>query len=167
MELLLALTIGVLVAAAVYLMLARNVLRFIFGLVLISNAANLLIFAGGRLTPRVPPLIAPGAEVAEPGVANALPQALVLTAIVIGFGLFAFALVLVSRAYQAMGTLDGDLMRVAEPRADIGHQGGHAPGLGRGGAGRVPGLPMGREGGPAPVGDGPARAPSMARGPDR
>ena len=115
MELLLALAIGALSAAAVYLMLARNVLRFLFGLILLSNAANLTIFLAGRLTPRVPPLIEEGALVAEPGVANALPQALVLTAIVIGFGLFAFALVLVFRAYQAMGTLDGDRMRLAEP----------------------------------------------------
>ena len=115
METLLALSIGVLVAASVYLMLARNLLRFIFGLILLSNAANLTIFLSGRLTPRVPPLIAEDALVAAPGVANALPQALVLTAIVIGFGLFAFALVLVFRAYQAMGTLDGDRMRLAEP----------------------------------------------------
>jgi multicomponent Na+:H+ antiporter subunit C len=50
MEASLAIMVGVLVAAAVYLMLARNVLRFIFGLVLISNAANLTIFAAGRLT---------------------------------------------------------------------------------------------------------------------
>ena len=115
METLLALSIGVLVAAAVYLMLARNLLRFVFGLILLSNAANLTIFLSGRLTPRVPPLIEEGALAAAPGVANALPQALVLTAIVIGFGLFAFTLVLVFRAYQAMGTLDGDRMRLAEP----------------------------------------------------
>jgi len=49
-------------------------------------------------------------------VANALPQALVLTAIVIGFGLFAFALVLAFRAYQTLGTLNTDEMRVAEPK---------------------------------------------------
>jgi multicomponent Na+:H+ antiporter subunit C len=49
-------------------------------------------------------------------VANALPQALVLTAIVIGFGLFAFALTLVYRGYQNLGTLDSDEMRLAEPR---------------------------------------------------
>ncbi len=48
-------------------------------------------------------------------VANALPQALVLTAIVIGFGLFAFALALVFRAYTALGTVDSDEMRIAEP----------------------------------------------------
>jgi multicomponent Na+:H+ antiporter subunit C len=119
MELLVAIMVGVLAAAAVHLMLARNVLRFLFGLILISNAANLTIFVAGRLTPESPPLI-PGddyAPVAE--AANALPQALVLTAIVIGFGLFAFALTLVYRAYQNLGTLNSDEMRLAEPVEEV------------------------------------------------
>ena len=115
MEALLAITIGVLMAAAVYLMLARNVLRFLFGLILISNAANLTIFAAGRLTEGEPPLIPPGANAPLTDVANALPQALVLTAIVIGFGLFAFALTLMFRAYTALKTPYSDEMRVAEP----------------------------------------------------
>ncbi len=118
MEALLAIAIGILTAAAVYLMLARNVLRFIFGLVLISNAANLTIFTAGRLTEGAPPLISPGQDAPVGVVANALPQALVLTAIVIGFGLFAFALVLMFRAYTSLGTLYSDQMRVAEPRED-------------------------------------------------
>jgi len=116
MEALVAIMIGALVAAAAYLMLARNALRFLFGLILISNAANLLIFTAGGLTPEAPPLVAYGADLPPVGVANALPQALVLTAIVIGFGLFAFALVLVYRGYQNLGTLDTDEMRIAEPR---------------------------------------------------
>lgn len=115
---LLAITIGVLVATAVYLMLAQNVLRFIFGLVLISNAANLTIFTAGRLTEGSPPLIPAGEDAPIGVVANALPQALVLTAIVIGFGLFAFALILMFRAYTTLGTLNSDEMRVAEPRDD-------------------------------------------------
>ena len=115
MELLIAIMVGVLVAASVYLMLARNVLRFLFGLILISNAANLVIFASGRLTPESPPLIPEGADAPVELVANALPQALVLTAIVIGFGLFAFALTLVYRTYQNLGTLNSDEMRLAEP----------------------------------------------------
>ncbi|MEM6376511.1 MAG: Na+/H+ antiporter subunit C [Pseudomonadota bacterium] len=115
METLLALTIGTVTGAAVYLMLAGHMLRFIFGLVLISNAANLTIFLAGRLTEGAPPLIAEGADAPVAGVANALPQALVLTAIVIGFGLFAFAIVLVFRAWSALGTLDPDAMRLAEP----------------------------------------------------
>jgi multicomponent Na+:H+ antiporter subunit C len=118
MEVMLSVLVGVLVAAAVYLMLARNVLRFLFGLILISNAANLAIFASGRVTEAAPPLIPEGADAPLGLVANALPQALVLTAIVIGFGLFAFALVLAFRAYDALGTLDSDEMRVAEPVED-------------------------------------------------
>ncbi|MCG8354428.1 MAG: Na+/H+ antiporter subunit C [Kiloniellales bacterium] len=118
MESLLALLVGVLVAASVYLMLARNVLRFLFGLVLLSNAANLTIFVAGRLTEAAPPLVPEGQAVPAGAVANALPQALILTAIVIGFGLLAFALMLVYRGYQTLGTLDSDAMRFAEPEAE-------------------------------------------------
>lgn len=118
MEALLALAVGAMVAAAVYLMLARNVLRFLFGLILLSNAANLLIFAGGRLTTSAPPLIPAGAEAPVGEVANALPQALVLTAIVIGFGLLAFALVLMLRVHAVLGTLDVDDLRAAEGESE-------------------------------------------------
>jgi multicomponent Na+:H+ antiporter subunit C len=120
MELLIALMVGVLVAAAVYLMLSRHVMRFLFGLILISNAANLIIFVSGRLTPGAPPLIPQGYDAPPDLVANALPQALVLTAIVIGFGLFAFALTLVYRAYQNLGTLDSSEIRLAEPPSNAG-----------------------------------------------
>ncbi|MFN3273917.1 MAG: Na+/H+ antiporter subunit C [Paracoccus sp. (in: a-proteobacteria)] len=116
MELLLALTIGVLMACSVYLMLDRNVIRFLFGLILLSNAANLVIFLSGRLTAGAPPLIDEGASAPTGLVANALPQALVLTAIVIGFGLLAFTLALVYRTYRSLGTVNSDEMRVAEPR---------------------------------------------------
>ncbi|MEL6838271.1 MAG: Na+/H+ antiporter subunit C [Pseudomonadota bacterium] len=116
MEQLLSVLIGVLVAASVYLMMGRNLLRFLFGLILLSNAANLTIFVGGRLTPGAPPLVPDGLDAPVGAVANALPQALVLTAIVIGFGLFAFALILAVRAYYSLGTLNTDEMRVAEPK---------------------------------------------------
>ncbi len=118
MEAVLAVTIGAVVAGAVYLMLSGHMLRFIFGLILISNAANLTIFTAGRLTPGAPPLIRDGAYEPADTVANALPQALVLTAIVIGFGLFAFAVTLVWRAWITLDTLEADDMRVAEPRED-------------------------------------------------
>ena len=118
MEIVLSVLVGVLFATAIYLMLGRNLLKFLFGLILISNAANLSIFAAGRLTVGSPPLIPEGADEPIGLAANALPQALVLTAIVIGFGLFAFALVLAFRAYATLGTLDTDEMRVAEPRED-------------------------------------------------
>jgi len=116
LETLIALTVGGLVAASVYLILARDLLRFLFGLVLLSNAVNLVIFGAGRITiGGLPPLVPDGSQTPVGDVANALPQALILTAIVIGFGLFAFALVLTVRANSELGTLDTDKMRVAEP----------------------------------------------------
>lgn len=118
METLFALMIGALVTCAVYLMLSGTLLRYVFGLVLISNAANLTIFVAGRLTMGRPPLVHEGDYAPIEGAANALPQALVLTAIVIGFGLFAFAIVLVFRAWTTLGTMEPDDMRLAEPRAD-------------------------------------------------
>ena len=118
METILALLVGSLFAASIYLMLSRNVVKFLFGLVLISNAANLLIFAAGRVTQGVPALIPATADVPVGPIANPLPQALILTAIVISFGLLAFALILAYRAYQELGTVDTDAMRVAEPPPD-------------------------------------------------
>lgn len=115
METLLAIIVGVLVAGSVYLMLAGDLLRYLFGLTLLSNAANLLIFASGRLREGAPPLVPEGAKKPVAEVANALPQALVLTAIVIGFGLFAYALVLAMRAFTHLGTLETGRMRLAEP----------------------------------------------------
>ncbi len=115
MEALLAVVSGGIFASAIYLMLSRSLLRFVFGLGLMTNAVNLLIFTVGRLSRAAPPLIPAGETVPEPGVANALPQALVLTAIVIGFGLLAFTAVLVYRAYEEMDTMDPDAIRVAEP----------------------------------------------------
>ncbi len=114
MEPLVALLVGALVAASVYLMLRRNIVKFLFGLVLISNAANLIIFAAGRMTRAEPPLVPGGLSAPAAPVANALPQALVLTAIVIGFGLLAFTLVLVYRSWRVLGTVDGDAMQIAE-----------------------------------------------------
>jgi len=118
MEALTALIVGVLVAASVYLMLARNFLRFLFGLILLSNAANLVIFASGRMTAGAPALVPEGAYTPEGVVGNALPQALVLTAIVIGFGLLAFTLALAFEAYRRLRTMDSDEMRLAEPEED-------------------------------------------------
>ncbi|MBB4285088.1 Na+/H+ antiporter subunit C [Roseospira goensis] len=115
MELILAALVGLLVAAGAYLMMSGYLVRFLFGLVLLSNAANLAIFAAGRLTYAAPPLIPEGALAPGGPVGNALPQALILTAIVIGFGLFAFALALSFRAYNALGTAEMNAMRHAEP----------------------------------------------------
>jgi multicomponent Na+:H+ antiporter subunit C len=103
---LLALVVGVLFAAGVYLLLDGNLVRAVFGLVLMSNAANLLFFTAGRVMRGTPPLIPVGMEAPEGVVANPLAQALVLTAIVIGFGLISFALVLVYRYHRTFGTVE-------------------------------------------------------------
>jgi multicomponent Na+:H+ antiporter subunit C len=102
------------VAASIYLILDRNLIRFIFGLVLAGNAINLLIFTVGRLSSRRPPIIADPAAAGPEKLANALPQALILTAIVIGFALLSFIFVLFYRAYQKLGTVDPEMMRLAE-----------------------------------------------------
>lgn len=115
MEILLGLLAGLFVGVSVYLMMNRSIIRFVFGLVLISNAANLVLFAAGRTTRAEPALIPAGALAPLENVANGLPQALILTAIVIAFGLLAFALVLVLRAYQELQTIDSEAMRAAEP----------------------------------------------------
>ena len=117
MEILLGSLAGILMAASVWLMLSRNLVKFLLGLVLIGNVANLVIFTAGGLTYGAPPLIAEGMAEAAGPVANALPQALILTAIVIGFGLVAFTLVLALRAYQELGTVNVDAMNLAEEAA--------------------------------------------------
>ena len=115
MEALLAMLVGLMVALSVWMMLGGHLLRFLFGIGLLSNAVNLAIFAVGRLSYGAPALIATDAMVPEGTVGNALPQALILTAIVISFGLFAFTLAVVYRARAVFGTVEGDAIRDAEP----------------------------------------------------
>ena len=117
METVLAILSGAIVAASVFLMLGKNLVRFIFGLVLASNAVNLLIFASGRLTSTRPPLIPADATTPATTVANSLPQALILTAIVIGFALLVFIFILFFKAYEKLGTVDTEAMTDAEPVA--------------------------------------------------
>ena len=117
MEIVLALLTGAMVAGSVFLMLGRNLVRFIFGLVLASNAVNLVIFAAGRPKMAPPPLIAEGSLQATEAVANSLPQALILTAIVIGFALLTFIFILFLRTYQKLGTVDTEKMTIAESTA--------------------------------------------------
>lgn len=108
MEVLLALASGVLYAAGIYLMLRRRLAQLIIGIGLLSNGTNLLIFTAGGLTRARPPVIPDGATILEHPYADPVPQALVLTAIVIGFGLLAFSLVLAHRVHETLGTDDVD-----------------------------------------------------------
>ncbi|MBX3410270.1 MAG: Na+/H+ antiporter subunit C [Phycisphaeraceae bacterium] len=108
MELLFAIIAGVLFAAGLYLMLRRSILKLVMGLVLIGHSANITIFTAGGLTRARSAIIAADAATLPAGSADPLPQALILTAIVISFGVLAFAIVLVSRAWQEVGNDDTD-----------------------------------------------------------
>ena len=108
MELLLALAAGVLYAAGIYLMLRRRLVQLIIGLGLLSNGTNLLIFTAGGLTRAYPPVVPEGATALAQPFADPVPQALVLTAIVIGFGLLAFSLVLAHRVHESTRSDDVD-----------------------------------------------------------
>ena len=109
-----ALAVGIASTAGLYLALSRDVFHCALGLSILGSAANLLVFAAGRLVTDVPPLIGPGQTTLQAG-ANPLPQALVLTAIVIGFALTCFSLVLVVRLVQANRSDDALELRHAEP----------------------------------------------------
>ncbi len=100
MELLFATSIGVLVAAGVYLLLRGRTFPVVLGLALISYAVNFFVFVMGRLDVGLAPIITDGVETYP----DPLPQALVLTAIVIGFAMTAFVLMLSVRANIELGT---------------------------------------------------------------
>ena len=111
MTLLLALVAGTLFGCGLYLLLQRSLGRVLVALVLLGNAVNLSVFVTGGLTRSVPPLAAPGEAAPAPGAADPLPQALVLTAIVIGFALAAFAAALLWQVRRATDDDDPDMMR--------------------------------------------------------
>ncbi|KZL20952.1 Na(+)/H(+) antiporter subunit C [Pseudovibrio axinellae] len=116
METLFSMLVGILFAGSIYLLLSRKLVRILLGIAILGNAVNLLIFTAGRLTRDVPPIIPVNNYLPLEATANPLPQALVLTAIVISFSFLAFFLVLGYRAYQELGTDDLLEMRVAEPK---------------------------------------------------
>ena len=116
MDYVLAALVGCFVALGVYLLLSRSVIRMLLGLTIFGNGVNLLIFTAGRLTREAAPIVPAGLAQPAGPIANPLPQALILTAIVIGFAMFSFLLVLAMRAYQTMDADDTDSMRLAEPK---------------------------------------------------
>ncbi|HAA45921.1 MAG: multicomponent Na+:H+ antiporter subunit C [Halomonas sp. 54_146] len=111
MEPLMAVAIGLMYATAIFMMLRRSIVKLVIGLMLLSNAANLLIFTTAGMTRGAPPLIPEGMMQPPSGVADPLPQAVVLTAIVIAFGVLAFAVVLIRRAYEVVKADDLDKMK--------------------------------------------------------
>src|SRR3990172_12375318 len=107
MEILLAVVVGCLYGAGLYMMMRRSISKLIIGLILLSHGANLLIFTSGGLQRGQAPVI-PFGQSSLQGlpVADPLPQAMILTAIVISFGVLAFTVVLLHRAHQELLTDD-------------------------------------------------------------
>lgn len=108
MEILLAIMTGVLYASGIYMILRRSLVKLIIGIVLLGNGVNLLLFLMGGLVKGKPPIIGEDSKIIEGIYADPVPQALILTAIVISFGLQSFAIILIKRAYKVLKTDDLD-----------------------------------------------------------
>lgn len=104
-EVVLATALGLLFAFGTFLLLRRDVVRVVWGVTIIAQSANVYLVTMGEIGGSVP-VLGHGHAVDPASVADPLVQALVLTAIVIGFGTTAFALVLTYRVYQEHGTID-------------------------------------------------------------
>jgi multicomponent K+:H+ antiporter subunit C len=111
MALLVSLLIGVMVACGVYLLLRARTFPVVMGLIMLSYAVNLFLFAMGRLEAKVPSLVGVEGVTSDP-----VPQALVLTAIVIGFAMTAFAVTL---ALRANSELESDHVDGAAPSGKV------------------------------------------------
>jgi multicomponent Na+:H+ antiporter subunit C len=119
MEFVLAFVIGGLYAAGIYMLLRRTLVKILIGLVLLGNGVNLLIFTAAGLTRGRSPVIPVEAAGLTLPAADPLPQALILTAIVIGFAVTAFALVLGYRVYKTVGMVDVDQLRAEDTDAHM------------------------------------------------
>ncbi|MBP5855436.1 Na+/H+ antiporter subunit C [Marivibrio halodurans] len=121
MELLVASAVGAMTASGLYLVLRARTFPVIVGLAMLSYAVNVFLFATGRLAIDLPPVISDTAE----AYTDPLPQALVLTAIVISFGMTAVIVVLALRAYLESGTDEIDTAagecEAGQPNADTSH----------------------------------------------
>jgi multicomponent Na+:H+ antiporter subunit C len=117
MSALYALVAAALFGCALYMVLSRHLVRVLLGLSLLTTAVNLMLFQAGRIQTDQPPLIPEGADRLQ-GSADPLPQALVLTAIVIGFALSVILAALALRAYRGHGTLRSDEIHSAERLGD-------------------------------------------------
>ncbi|MDA9003949.1 Na+/H+ antiporter subunit C [bacterium] len=106
MELLFSITTGCVTACGIYLLLRGRTFAVVMGVIMLSYAVNLFLFSSGRLTINKPAILGTGTSYADP-----LPQALVLTAIVIGFAMTAFVVILAIRGRADMGNdhVDGKL----------------------------------------------------------
>jgi len=113
MEIFVASSIGLLTAAGVYLLLRAHTFPVVLGLALLSYAVNVFLFSMGRLIVDAPPILQKGVETYT----DPLPQALVLTAIVISFGMTALIVVLALRSYLEIGSDHVDGTSIDDPKA--------------------------------------------------
>ena len=120
MELAMASAIGILTAAGVYLLLRARSFDLILGLTLLSYATNLLIFASGRVSPGKPPVLRDGVPTTLAHYTDPLPQALVLTAIVIAFAMTAVTVVVAMRNHADLHSdhVDGHEPETPGPKRD-------------------------------------------------
>lgn len=122
MEIVASVTAGLLVAIGIWMLLDRSLLRVVLGVVVLGNGVNLAVVLGGRLGGSVAAFVDGGFS---PGIGDAmvnpLPQALVLTAIVIGFALFVFALAVLKRTWELHGNIETDRITAVaeEPAPDL------------------------------------------------
>ena len=117
MSVLYAVVAAALFGCGLYMVLSRHVVRMVLGLSLLTTAVNLVLFQAGRIRSAQPPLIPDGAERLGES-ADPVPQALVLTAIVIGFALTVILAALALRAWRGEGTLRSDELRAARELGD-------------------------------------------------
>lgn len=110
MELYLVILIGLFYAAGIYLMFRRSMLRMLLGLIFLGNGANMLIFLMGDIVKGKPPIISEDVSIFTNIYADPVPQSLILTAIVISFGLQSFAIILLKKVYNLTGTDDLDTL---------------------------------------------------------
>lgn len=112
MSILYAFVAAVLFGCGLYMVLSRHIVRMTLGLSLLTTAVNLILFQTGRIRSAQPPLILEGAERLGDS-ADPVPQALVLTAIVIGFALTIILVALALRAWRSHSTLRSDELKTA------------------------------------------------------
>ena len=114
MEIVFIILIAVLYAAGIFLLLRRSMVKLLIGITLLGNGANLLIFVLGGITKGKPPVIDSAAKLFTDIYADPIPQALILTAIVISFGIQSFAIVLLKRVYALVNSDDLDDLNTPE-----------------------------------------------------
>lgn len=115
MEFIVASAVGVLAAAGIYLVLRARTFPVVLGLTLLTYAVNVFLFAMGRLAVNLPPVVSASA----PGYTDPLPQALVLTAIVISFGMTAVIVVMALRAWLESDSDHVDLETQTPQRTEM------------------------------------------------